>query len=238
MEASGNFQREEIEKQRLKVQQLRDEFRGLGDEAAATGPKLETCFNSLGSAMLAADQGIDATTIKVKMLDGSVLSLADAIKKFNQGNTYQYDLTTKKGVENYRSLNTAMNVQWSDEDIMAFAKAGGTLEQLINRGVISYKNGLMGGLATANPGDTGPADFRTGQGGGGPKTTTATTPAGSTTVVTSAAATITHAPSAGMAAPSFTNHFQVNGTAEETAKKIGGILMDQLKMRRFLPTAG
>jgi hypothetical protein len=241
MEASGNFQREEIEKQRLKVQQLRDEFRGLGDEAAATGPKLETCFDSLGSAMLAADQGIDATTIKVKMLDGSVLSLAEAIKKFNQGNTYQYDLTTKKGVENYRQLNTAMNVQWSDEDIMAFAKAGGTLEQLINRGVISYKNGLTGGLATANPGDMGPNVGPAGGGGGGPRTTTTATPAGSTTVTTSAAATVTTTPMGGMkdfGASMITNHFQVNGTAEETAKKIGGILMDQLKMRRFLPTAG
>lgn len=82
---------------------------------------------------------IDANVEKVRTLSGEVLTLKEYEARQLSGGSYQYDLTTRAGVETYRQMNPGMQVNWNDEQIIDFAKKGGTLAQLMQMGIISMK---------------------------------------------------------------------------------------------------
>lgn len=105
--------------------------------------------------------GVDADTAKVKLLDGEILSVADALKRFNAGSTNDYDLSTIQGVEQWRAANPGDYLTYSDQQVVDFIKAGGTLAQLFQMGVAGggAKNGVKGTLPSFDVG--GP----TGEGG-------------------------------------------------------------------------
>lgn len=239
MAATGNFFRADMDKELEKINQLKEK---LHQTSTVTSTEMTpsflqfatsmdngvATFDSMGTAMAAVDQGFDASKVKVKMLNGEILSLTDAIARFNAGNTYTYTLTTREGVEQYRSMNTGMNIAWSDEQIMAFAAAGGTLAQLMQMGVIKMRGGIGGtAVTTSGPPPTTTANAAT---------TTSTTPA----ATTPAAASNVVAPAVSAGGNiSITNYITASAlNPDEAAAKIGTVLMDQLKMRRLLPTAG
>ena len=250
MEASGNFFRADIDKQREKLQQMKDDFRGLGQIAGEEVPKkMEVTFNSLFEAMAATDRGIDAATIKVRDLNGTVVSLTEAIAKLNNVTIQQtYDLSTKQGIDQFRRANTDAQIFWSDEQIMAFAKIGGTLQQLVNRGVIKL-NGI-----SPTGGDLGPDfDPYARPTSPGSPVTIASSSLGASTVPPSVS-TPTGSPMAPPGGfgprgipnvpvasvpniPATGNNFifYVNGTAEETARKIGKILTDEFLLKNKMP---
>jgi len=62
-----------------------------------------------------------------------------AKKEFDAGGSFTYDLTTRAGVEQYRAMNTGMEITWSNDQLIAFAKQGGSLQQLMQMGVIHMK---------------------------------------------------------------------------------------------------
>lgn len=149
-------QQEYNEKERLLnhwAADANDHLNGVGDQTkqtAATVTLLDHAWVTDGDI---ASATLNKTTIMVRLLDGEVVSLDDALKRQQQGNSITYDLTTTAGVENYRSLNSGMQINLSDEQIMAFAQKGGTLQQLIQEGYITMKPYKDGGPT----GDGGPS---------------------------------------------------------------------------------
>lgn len=103
---------------------------------------------SMQSAM---EGNMDSQIKQVRTLAGEWLTAADAKRRFEMGNTMTYDLTTVAGVEDYRMANTGMTVSLSDEQIVQFAKAGGTLNDLMKYGAIVYTDAAKaGGAAILN----------------------------------------------------------------------------------------
>jgi hypothetical protein len=105
-----------------------------------------------------AAQRMDASTkewvhwgeVSGKALDATIAKeqkLAEAAAAANRamGGSFTYDLTSREGVEQYRAMNTGETISWSDEQIMAFAAKGGTLEQLMQMGVIHMRAFAQGG---------------------------------------------------------------------------------------------
>lgn len=116
----------------------------------------------LESAWDAVGEAVNENTVMVKGLDGEVETLKQALDKLNGPTSFTYDLTTTAGVEQYRQMNTAASVSWSDAQIIAFAKAGGTLQELISMGIINpyAKFGESGSMPSFADGGSG--DFGTG----------------------------------------------------------------------------
>lgn len=99
-------------------------------------------FNNLNDAISAANAGLDASKIKVVDLSGAVSTLADAIKKFDGGNSITYDLSTDAGIDYFNQMNPGASTTWSKAQIEAFIQNGGTLQQLEAKGVINVYAGL------------------------------------------------------------------------------------------------
>ncbi len=78
---------------------------------------------------------------------------AKAAMDLLKGSSFTYDLTTYAGVQQYRTMNTGMEILWSDQQLMDFANAGGTLAELFQMGIIHMRPFAEGGPVT----ETGPA---------------------------------------------------------------------------------
>jgi TP901 family phage tail tape measure protein len=103
-------------------------------KAVDTAQKKLDEFGKMSSGMLMEVAG------KVHMLSGEWVDLTEAMKRFNAGNTVEYDLKSQAGIEEYRRANPGMNVQWSDDQIAAFVKNGGSLQDLIRMGIVTPRN--------------------------------------------------------------------------------------------------
>ena len=117
----------------------------MGGTVVKTGDDVSYVFTSAGQALSAFDSGLDASKIKVKALDDSVESLADAVQRFNQGNAITYDLSSQQGLDFFRKENPAASISWDDQKIEKFTSGGGTLQQLVQMGVIDFYAGYKGG---------------------------------------------------------------------------------------------
>lgn len=269
MQTSGNFFRADIDRQRQHVDQLRDSFREMGDVGTAaygsvssatqqlipslaqaatsvvsSNGQITHTFSDLHIAMLAANSGIDATNIKVKMLDGSIISLADALKRFNVETSMTYDLSTEAGMAHFRKLNPSAYVGVGTEYFKEH-----TLEDAVRAGLVDlyagYK-GITGGamsliqsgwMSSSNPmmGLTGRAPMARAEVAGRGGVAPLDIPVASNVLgLPDTNAPVVDGPMGINRTGTITNIFHVNGTAEETAAKIGKILMDKVWMNRRL----
>jgi len=137
MSRSSHFTRETLEEQRMKYLALQDEARGMG--------------KAFVDAQMAAAQAAEYATAKLEQERVK----AEEAKKANLaiGGSFTYDLTTDAGVNQYREMNNAMTIAWSNAQIIAFAKQGGTLAQLFQMGIIKYRAAEGG---TVMVGEEGP----------------------------------------------------------------------------------
>lgn len=130
-------------------------------ESSIDSIKTETgTVDSLTQAWAMVANGIDAANVKVKLLDGSMVSLAEAQKRFDQGSSFTYDLSNQAGIDQYKKMNGAATITWSDQQIMDYIKKGGNLQGLIASGVIN-PYGNMGGK-TPQFAEGGYGDFGSG----------------------------------------------------------------------------
>jgi hypothetical protein len=205
---ASNFTREALEEQRQKMVDTAMAARGLGKDYE--------------DAMKKAKDAAAVANAELAKTKKAAEEAAQAMRRM--GSSFTYDLTTKEGLEIFHKMNPAATSQWSDEQIMAFAKKGGTLEQLVKSGIIN----LYGGF---NPGGSSNKGFA--QGGtvleAGPAVVGENGPE-IVNLPRGASVTPNHAMGGGGLAVS--NHFYVNGTAEDVAKKISDVLMRQLKQQR------
>lgn len=232
MVESGNYFRDALDAQLDKVHKLQDAMHGLGTATVATASNGKVEFDSMGAAIMAVDTtALDPTRINVRGLDGEVTSLADAIKKLDAGNSQ--DVTSQNFSKVISQVVTGMsggiggiNVQHGlagSSSAYTLATKGYSFAEIINSLVNNeplpaspigprIPGFAEGGIVMV--GEHGPERVALPEGA-------AVYPNGS-----------------GPGGGGMVNHFYVNGTAQETAQKIGGILIDQLKSRRYLPTAG
>lgn len=164
MESSGNFFRADIDKQKAKVQELTDKIHNQGEEVSKTG--------QIQAAV--AQNSID-------WIDKEIAAQDELDKKLSYSTTY--DLSTRGGIGAFLQGTTGATLHASVDDIMALAKAGITLQQMIENGIIEVPNQKATGHETvsellANKGAGGGSS-----GGGGPSSANSVGP--SPTVVTS-----------------------------------------------------
>lgn len=224
MMTSGlTYTRDVLDAQLQKYRDLQDKARGFGEagDAAhkaltASAQQQNIVVDSLAQGWDKVAAGVDKTKVNVQMLDGEMVSLAEAQKRFEQGSSFSYDLSSKEGIAQYKKMNPAATITWSDDQIIAYVKKGGTLQGLISTGVINPYAGMGRGFA-----EGGTVDIEVGERG----REVVRVPLGSQVMPNSMVGN-------GMGGGDVYNTFHVNGTAEESARKIGTILMQQLKYSR------
>ncbi len=139
MISSGQFLREDLDKQREKWWAARDAARGYGDAGVDAGQRVaaaqEAAIQKLAETRAAAD------------------AAAAALRRM--GNSITYDLSNDAGIANYRKLNPGANIQWSNAQIEAFIGKGGTLQGLIELGVINPYAAFTNAPGFADGGPTG-----------------------------------------------------------------------------------
>ena len=127
------------------------------------------------------------------------------------GGSFTYDLSNDQGIAQYRKMNPAANISWSNTQIEDYIKKGGSLQGLINTGVINPYAGMghaaMG--ADVMVGEHGPEVVRL--------------PGGSRVFPTGTG------PGEGV---TFHNTWIVNGTGAQVAQQVSERLMNQLKSQR------
>ena len=132
----------------------------------------------------------------------------------------QYDLSTESGVQQYRQANPGNTVNWSDQQIIDYIKSGHTLADVIKAGGITMYGNFPGAQGMQGLNEGGIVDA----GSGAPfmlHGREAVIPLGSSTGSAAGVGNVT-------------NHFYVNGTAQDVARQISDIIMKQLKgIRQF-----
>jgi hypothetical protein len=158
---------------------------------------------------------------QVTTLTGDLVSQDEAKRRLDAGNSVTYNLTTDEGLAYYFKLNPVATSTWSSAKIEDFAKQGGTLQQLIQMGVINpYGNW------NSPPAVPGFADGVTNFGGGmaivgerGPEIVQL--PRGSNVIPSGAAGDV-----------SVTNHIYITqplGTPDQIARVVGNALITSLQ---------
>jgi hypothetical protein len=151
---ANKYTREVMEEQRQKYQTLADAARGWGRSTESDIKGVVDEIKLLDHAWVTnadiAAATMSKTTVMVKTLSGEVISLLEAQKRQQSGGSFTYDLTTQSGVNQYRQMNQGMDIAWSDSQLMEFAKKGGTLQQLMQMGVIHMKKFASGGVVTSD----------------------------------------------------------------------------------------
>jgi uncharacterized protein (DUF433 family) len=164
---------------------------------------------------------IDKDTEKVRSLSGEVLTLKEYEARQLSGGSFTYDLTSQKGLDQYKQLNTAATFSMSDQSIIDLAKKGWTLEQLIKAGYINPygRFGNTGNLPQFSEGGVG--DFGSG-----------------TQAMLHGKEAIIPLEHAGLGLGGSLNlTFNVNGTAVQAAQQIKDIIIRELKSVRQFPSA-
>jgi|SRR5579859_664368 len=178
------------------------------DQAAARKAIWDEYYQWLGQQEDAAMQ---------KTINDAAQSEA-AMGSMSASSQTQYDLSSQQGVENYKKANGANTINWSDQQIIDYIKAGHTLAQVIAAGGITPYGNMPGAMGFA---DGGVGDFGTG------------TPA----MLHGKEAIVPLDKAAGMGLGSVTNHFYVNGTAEDVARKIASLIMQTVSRGRLFGSA-
>lgn len=120
-------------------------FRALRDEAVARLHEIQDGTDGIGKSL-------DSDTNSMKLfIDAADKAAKEAQKLLDVGNSMTYDLSTDAGVEAFRKANPGASINWSDQQIEQFVKNGGTLQDLIQMGVINlyakYEAGVLPGFA-------------------------------------------------------------------------------------------
>lgn len=139
-----HFSRDVLDAQLQKYHDLQDAARGFGNDAV--------------SAHSAAAEAAKKQSEELERQKAKVDELAAANRAM--GGSFTYDLSTREGIEQYRKMNPAASITWSDEQVMAYAKKGGNLQGLIATGVINPYAG-MGAVPSFREGTEG-EDFGAG----------------------------------------------------------------------------
>ncbi len=129
---ASQFTRGALQEQLEKVRETAFAATAMGQQFAA------------GEAEAAAKAHTLAEALK-KVAEEAKAAALEAKKLHDMGSSFTYDLTTVQGVEQYRSMNPGMQIDWTNEQLIAFALAGGTLQQLLQRGIIHMRPFLEGG---------------------------------------------------------------------------------------------
>lgn len=195
---ASHFTRDALDEQLKKVHETQDAVRGLGADTQA--------------AMAAAQAATQAQNDKLAAQKKAAEDAAAANRAL--GGSFTYDISTKEGIDQYRQMNPAASITWSDEQIKAYAAKGGTIEGLIKSGVIN-PYGNMKGFA-----DGGTVDVITGE--RGPEV--ARVPLGTTFFGSR--------PTPSNGGDTYTLNFSVNGTGMDVYNFVKDRLMRDLKSSR------
>lgn len=104
-----------------------------------------------------------ATQEMVHTLAGEYISLAEAKRRASSGGSITYDLGSQSGLDQYKKLNPAATFSLGDQQIMDFIRQGGTLQDLIQKGIINPYGGygvVNGNIPSFEGGGSG--DFGSG----------------------------------------------------------------------------
>lgn len=96
---------------------------------------------SMATAAFSGDINSQAKTVLT--LAGAWITAADAKKQFDQGNSMTYDLSTDLGIQVFEKANPGATISWGDKQIEDYVKGGGSLQTLVQAGIIN----LYGKLA-------------------------------------------------------------------------------------------
>lgn len=150
--SSDLFSHQALGEMKERMYETREAARGMGDEFVS-----------------AAERAANAQKVVQAELDLTKKKAEAAARAANlaMGNQFTYDLTTKEGVAQYRAMNTGMDITWSDDQLMAFAQQGGTLQQLMQMGIIRSKDlrGFSSQSGSTGSGPIAPPTVATMQGG-------------------------------------------------------------------------
>lgn len=207
LHGSLHFTRDALDEQLAKIAAADNAVRGLGNDTVA----------AMNAAAAATQKQNDKLAAQKKAADDA------AAANRALGGSFTYDLSTQEGINQYRKMNPAAEITWSDAQIMAYIKKGGTLEGLIKSGVIlPYAHMGTGPRAAEGAdvlvGEEGPEVVRLPVGARVYPTGTGPWPGGAGGSV-------------------INNTFNVNGTARDSANQIFKILMDQLKSQKKFSAA-
>lgn len=223
MVLSGNFFRDDLDAQLQKYKDLQAQANGWGKAGTDANNSVTKSakdqlmtVESISDAWDLVSKGVSAAKIQVQLLDGEMVSLADAQKKFDQGSDFTYDLSTDQGIAQYQKMNPGATFTWSTKQIEDYITKGGTLQGLIQTGVINPYGGLTG---FAQGGDV---DIKVGE--NGPEVVRV--PLGSRVFANGMN------PTTNNGGDTYLMTVQVNGTPEQAAKRAGTILLSKLKTRK------
>lgn len=219
---SQHFTREALEAQLAKVHEAEDAARGLGD--------------AFVESQHAAANAVDETTIKIRTLAGELITLEEAQKRQSQGGSSQipeltqFEIDRTPGgadalLDELDNLARQMAIPVKSEaEYYARLKIEVRYHQLLNaydklktQAKRKHTGFAEGGMVDIAVGEQGPEVVRV--------------PLGSIVMPTGMNG------SAGSSGPSITNHYYVNGSAEDVARKISQIFMRDLKMQMKFPAA-
>lgn len=146
MKSSGlTFTREALSEQLQKWRDLRDQVlmwgQGVQTATATAVSGIKVLDTSWVTDADIAANSLNNQIVMVRLLNGELVKLEEAKKRQEQGNSITYDLTTKEGLDYYKKLNPAAQFSLGDDEIMAFAQKGGTLQQLLQQGLLNPYGG-------------------------------------------------------------------------------------------------
>lgn len=216
--SSDHFSREALDKQLQKYKDLQEQVRNYGHETTTAVASQTASVRILDSAWEAIAEGIDDANVKVRLLGGEVVSVAEAIKRLDAGGSQdvtsfnfadEIKLFQGPGSQTYRDPYTLAKEGYSFAEIVRFAFNPGS-------GPIPPPQGpripgfAEGGIVMV--GEKGPEAVRLPFGSQVYPTGTPSSAYGGSSIVQQ-------------------NTFHVNGTAHDVANQIAGIFMNRLGLR-------
>jgi hypothetical protein len=133
--SSDHFSREALDKQLQKYKDLQEQVRNYGHETTTAVQAQTASVRILDSAWEAISEGIDDTNVKVKLLSGEVVSVAEAIKRLDAGGSQdvtsfnfadEIKLFEGPGSTVYRDPMTLAKQGYSFAEIVRFAFSPGS----------------------------------------------------------------------------------------------------------------
>jgi hypothetical protein len=127
---------------RAEIDKLTQKYRDAAVAATAMGKAAEDAHDRAAEAAKRHKEELEAIKKKEEEI---------AAQKRAEGGEIEYDLTTRAGVEQFRASNPGRNLPYSDQQIIEFAKGGGTLAQLLSGGITTNGAGAGGGTGGTTP---------------------------------------------------------------------------------------
>jgi hypothetical protein len=223
--SSDHFTREALDKQLQKYHDLQDRVRGYGVAGVQAVGDVKDKVTILDSAWDAVGRAVDDNNVKVRMLDGEVVSVAEALKRLNDGGSYE--VSSANFADALKFYETGPGAKAPNYDPTSLAKQGYSFAEIVRYAFGPRPSGPL-------PPPTGPRIPGFAEGGtvmvgeNGPEVLRV--PFGSQIYPTGTPSSVYNNPM--MGSPSTILNFHVNGTAEQSAKKIKDIILNELRLRK------